>query len=400
MAAHANPDPTTTGHHVSSDTYSQHALQVSNTSSEEVRQPITGFRLYDLPQELQDNVFEYAYPRVDDLKIAFKNTWDLDEQYNRRRKGPSYVQRAFPTLKVEAWLVSKRFFRAAAKAWMNAQTFHEKVRGTDIFTISEAFLIDNNKLFYEFGRCAVVKIFNFADDLLPAFARCQSLMHLKILVDEDLFEPLERHAKLPWEEAFTDDEISGVLNHRDLAGFHALESLPRLDGIKFEVAASRFLNSSSKRETFTNNFNLLLEWARQSKSKSLEVPSIVGGTHDTIVPGAHVHAQDNDAGQVSDQSHAIESDVPSVVGDIDDTVVSGAHVHTQHKHAGQTSNHSYAIGPEYFARRLGESVIFGLFFVAQTVLLGLLIPSMGWLCVYTFITATVCWWPLWKPFFN
>jgi hypothetical protein len=255
-------------------------MQSTSASIEMAHRSDLGFRLYDLPPELQDTIFEYAYPQCDNLKINFKKTWDLDEQYKRRRKGPNYVRRAFPSLKVETWMVSRRFFRAAAEAWMSAQAFHQQVLGSDDFTISEAFLLQDNKLFFEFGRHAVVKIENFRDDILPAVARCQNLRSLKLLVNEDLFEPLDRYVKIPWEEGITDDELSRVLSQSDVLALRKLESIPRLDHVDFDVTRSHFLNSSAKCETFTENLRRLLDLGRQSELRSSEVPRITDHERD------------------------------------------------------------------------------------------------------------------------
>jgi hypothetical protein len=106
-------------------------------------------------------------------------------------------------------------------------------------------------------------------------ARCQNLRSLHILVDEDLFEPLERHAKLPWEEPFTNDELSRMLSQRDILAVRKLENIPGLDHINFDVTGSHFLNSSAKCEVFNENLGRLLAIARQIELTSSEGPKIV-----------------------------------------------------------------------------------------------------------------------------
>lgn len=330
-----------------------HAPQASDHSTNTAGELDAKSRLYDLPQELQDIIFEYAYPQEDDLKIIFKNTWDLGEQYNRKREGPSYVRQAFPSLKVDEWMVSKRFFKAAAKAWISAQTFHEKARGSEVFTISEAFLAQDNKLFCEFGRQAVTKIEDLKDLFLPAIALCQNLKHLKLLVDEEFFEPLDRHAKLPWEEAFTDSELSTVLGHRDIVALQRLESMSGIIDIKFEVTAFYFLDSSSKREVFTENFNRLLDFARQATcgplSEALEppptLPETISSTHDTALTRINSHAQ---------------------------------------------LMHAYQESMRCSTRFVNGLLVLQLFCLAQALLLASLMPSPEWASVCIVLAATVC----------
>jgi hypothetical protein len=38
------------------------------------------FRLFDLPQELQDSVFEYAYPEQFGLRLITKLAWDATQR--------------------------------------------------------------------------------------------------------------------------------------------------------------------------------------------------------------------------------------------------------------------------------------------------------------------------------
>lgn len=58
-------------------------MNADNTHNDLTDQLSIPFRLYDLPQELQDMIFEKAYPRKRRLNLVFKEDWDRDEHYER-----------------------------------------------------------------------------------------------------------------------------------------------------------------------------------------------------------------------------------------------------------------------------------------------------------------------------
>lgn len=101
-------------------------MNTGNTCNDLADRLSVPFRLYDLPQELQDMISEKACPRKRRLNFVFKEDWDRDEHYDRMSQAPQYMPRAFPSLKVTEWMVSKRFFRAAAKAWRGPRPFTRK----------------------------------------------------------------------------------------------------------------------------------------------------------------------------------------------------------------------------------------------------------------------------------
>lgn len=81
----------------------------------------THFRLYDLPQEIRDSIFDLAYPTISsDVQLVSKHSWDIDE-CQRSMEDDHFEPRDFK-YKVDEFLVSKRFFVEAAQAFARNQT--------------------------------------------------------------------------------------------------------------------------------------------------------------------------------------------------------------------------------------------------------------------------------------
>ena len=80
--------------------------------------PKSGMHLFDLPQELQDVIFDYAYPPRRKFETTSRSYWEMIETRKRRDIGKSYQLHPFPGPLVSRLLVSKRFFLNAAKAFI------------------------------------------------------------------------------------------------------------------------------------------------------------------------------------------------------------------------------------------------------------------------------------------
>jgi hypothetical protein len=80
--------------------------------------------LFNLPQEIQDLIFDYAYPAIDDvITLCERRHWENCEKYLHRNE-QSYVARPFQHNIINEFMVSKRFFINAARAYVGTQTWH------------------------------------------------------------------------------------------------------------------------------------------------------------------------------------------------------------------------------------------------------------------------------------
>ena len=84
-------------------------------------------KLLSLPQEIQDIIFDLAYPRIDGFKYITRAEWDHREQENLKRIRQGYVKVPFPRSKACEFLISKRFSTAAAKSYISNQIFDDTV---------------------------------------------------------------------------------------------------------------------------------------------------------------------------------------------------------------------------------------------------------------------------------
>jgi hypothetical protein len=181
----------------------------SGEPSPTVTEPGT-FRLFDLPQELQDAIFEFAYTERR-YKNVYKRDWDIHQTHLRKTTDKPRVD--FPPHKVNEWMVSKRYFRAAARAWIGAQTCKEVIKervnkptysDNRFPTLSHA-LVDGG-LFLEFARAL---IFYLREPICRSdsqqISHCRRLRRLAFVIDEDFFVETDRG--FAWEVKFTRGEI-------------------------------------------------------------------------------------------------------------------------------------------------------------------------------------------------
>jgi hypothetical protein len=183
----------------------------SGESSSTTAEPVT-FRIFDLPQELQDAIFEFAYTEPG-YENVYKREWEVRQTHIRET---TEMPRAdFPTHKVNEWMVSKRYFRAAAKAWMEAQTGYDYVSryikglvSDDFPTISHT--LGDGGLFLEFARTLVIPLkepIGWLD--IQQISRCRRLNVLACVVDEDFF--IETDRGFAWEVELTKEELQDSL---------------------------------------------------------------------------------------------------------------------------------------------------------------------------------------------
>lgn len=199
------------------------------------------FPLFDLPQELQDQIFALAHPREDDLRLISKRDWD-DRQQHKRKTGGSSVPKPFIP-KVNAWLVSRRYFRQAPNAWMGAQLFSQ--------SHSEILLSDNSGLFMEYATDLSIRVFsNLSKHAFGMVARGRSLKTLSVVLSDNIFDEIQD--KLAWTSRLSDTELAFV------AEANGMRIAAELHELRFVSSPhSLYIKTADERATFAYNIKRL-----------------------------------------------------------------------------------------------------------------------------------------------
>ncbi|EME79989.1 uncharacterized protein MYCFIDRAFT_77787 [Pseudocercospora fijiensis CIRAD86] len=86
-------------------------------------------QLFDLPQEMVDMIFNFAYPTVENFRIKSFRRWESDHKFAKEisqafRNSHKSSIKAYPGHKINDFLgVNKAFFYAAASAYIRNQTW-------------------------------------------------------------------------------------------------------------------------------------------------------------------------------------------------------------------------------------------------------------------------------------
>jgi len=247
------------------------------------------FRLFDLPQELQDLIFELAYTEPS-FKLVSKPMWDLLQTETRRSTGKPKVD--FPTHKVNEWMVSKKYFRAAAKAWVGTQTTFELVRDRVTLSISETDMrekfpsIDGAAafgLFFEFGKTFPVELSfrpGWPEHDYANIPLCRRIRGLIFIVSEEHFDVIDRG--LAWEVEFTDEELMSML---ELLIFTLLSKVEKLEMLPEDLRG--YVDIDAKRAIFASNVENLRRLMWQHRSMEVQADS-ADGDHGLLYLGSEV----------------------------------------------------------------------------------------------------------------
>lgn len=186
----------------------------------------TPFRLFDLPQELQDIIFDLAWPSPKNVRLYF----GVQHVCGLSPHGPfSSYQVPIPKPPVESWLVFRRFFTASAKAYMASYTIgvmdhviYHQVGFFEHFTRRKCGLV------LDFATHVVVGAPNCgkpSDETIAAVAkRCPRLRALTLEVSDQFFA-LKEFGKWVGIHEHDEDDFEYVFDNMELARLCGLQKL-------------------------------------------------------------------------------------------------------------------------------------------------------------------------------
>lgn len=266
------------------------------------------FRLFDLPQELQDAIFEFAYPAVDGLKIAFKVHWQIDEDDRRRRDRKSFKPRSFPPLKVDEWMVSRRFFLLASKAWIGALPAQIPMTGRSDSATAQ-FLSSTCGLYIQHTTRASATIYSLydligdelAEEFFCALGNCTRLQQLELELTEGFFD---KHGKVAdkhvCEDDFDEDDFKDCILDYELEGLSGIKHLT------LSVRQSDYERTTRDEECLQRNVKRLENYLRTrliGTGRPEPVPSAVHLSHYApLYYGSEVPALPGQADETDEES--------------------------------------------------------------------------------------------------
>jgi hypothetical protein len=203
--------------------------------------------LLTLPQEIEDVIFDYAYPTVNGLQFVTRKQWDTREIERNRRNRKNFTPRPFPDPQVSKFCISKKFFVAASRAYIGNQTF-EGVNG-----------------FWLWKFFGVVRQFlrTLAGD--QHWARdAGDLPNVKTMIlhiSHEAFTCLEP-AKLAWEDDLDDDDLRKVITEC------RLEACCRAPVLDLRPESCPYARTDFQQAKFVSNVERLAQAMRKVTSGS------------------------------------------------------------------------------------------------------------------------------------
>ena len=215
-------------------------------------------QLFDLPQEIQDIIIDYAFTASNNAKIVTKYEWERRELRQRRITGKCYQSRAFPSVKVNEFMVCKRFFLASARVFICSLSAHTVDQGHLSSTLG-------------IGSCYEVGVINhFATKVRL------DLLHMRALAMEGKLSPglksvtrVVKDSRLS-KMILTIFATENLLSDEDLLQITQFFKLDHLAGLKeFKVEGGPFIGRSpdSSKLIWETNMRMLEDYIQQIVTK-------------------------------------------------------------------------------------------------------------------------------------
>nr|OQO23360.1 hypothetical protein B0A51_08034 [Rachicladosporium sp. CCFEE 5018] len=184
-----------------------------------------------LPQELEDLIFEFAHQRDPAIKFMTASDW-AEKEEDKRRKSRTYVALPFPTNFVSQWLVSKRYFIAAASVWFGSEPFNFTS------TFDPQTITVTSGLRHELSRLGLFR--DLATVMKDRYAhhmswppKCKQLTELTLVMDHEWEYCTRGISKYAWQEPFTPADFDTMLKGSPLLEIRGLKDLKVERGTRY-----------------------------------------------------------------------------------------------------------------------------------------------------------------------
>ncbi|KAK5697598.1 hypothetical protein LTR17_023972 [Elasticomyces elasticus] len=270
--------------------------------------------LLTLPQELQDAVFGLAYPSAS-VNYITRAEWKAREAKRWRDQRKNYTKRPFPPTLVDAFLISKAFFAAAASSWATNQHFED---GAD-FATGKSHVPQGIMASY----AKTITIREWSSWRMPYFT---GLRQLTVLITESMFECVDDI--LVWEDVLTAEHFQKVFTGH--FRFAELQKLGPLVSIRLQAMPllTAGITTADVWHCNIENFETYFQHCRacylgrvQKSAGSLTSVRDVQDTPDTQQREAATKVQDTK--QIGIDPGTIETSKNFHYAPIDDTLIPG-----------------------------------------------------------------------------
>ncbi|KAK5119158.1 hypothetical protein LTR85_007772 [Meristemomyces frigidus] len=224
----------------------------------QVKQPC---RFFALPQELLDMIFDFAYPHEPGVRLLDRKQWQEKQKACRRlhRMASPYMVQPFPPPKVNSFLISKRYFQSAAKAWVQNHPFDDtKLDGTTQ-------LFDTKGIIRAYTKKLTSHLFQVKYlDGMPA------LRVLRIQVNPHDFERLEPQ-KLAWQDELGPEEFRRLMIDERRGPLVAPWLLAQLQDVEAVAEDCRWAKDAEEKAMWARNVRAFTEFLRARASEEAQV---------------------------------------------------------------------------------------------------------------------------------
>ncbi|KAK4546047.1 hypothetical protein LTR36_002184 [Oleoguttula mirabilis] len=186
--------------------------------------------LLTIPQEIQDIIFDFAYPQPSEVaKFVGREAFDELEKAKLRINKGDYTIRPFVHNRINEMMVSKKFFVAAALAYVTNQIWKDVLLDEHICAA-----------LHEAGGivCAWASTVSTSGVLTHPPMHHPRLKNLTVTLSEWMWDDVDD--KFAWEVRYTTDELKRGKYYEDLSELRGLRT--------FEIVAGENESAKTKRQ--------------------------------------------------------------------------------------------------------------------------------------------------------